>query len=293
MTYTNTAADSSGVVGGVLVDDRGCIKCDYNLRGLTPEGACPECSESVASTIREPLLKYSDPGYIKTLRLGLRLILLSIIISICVGGIAGVLAGIAAASGEDELSPTLTLALGAIGLVTLTLTVLGWWLYAAPEPGYTGSITWASRKTMRVALGFAAAFWLGNIALTVFAPAEVLISSLLNVLASCAYVVLGLAAMLYTKRLAYRIPDRLSARRASLVFKMAIAAGVGYALALAGIAIAFVDELIGIGIGGAGAVIGAVCLLVGGIVFLFLIIRLSRKFAEIIAQQREPAPAVV
>jgi hypothetical protein len=36
---------------GYIDQDRPCGQCGYNLRGLRPEGRCPECGTDVATTL--------------------------------------------------------------------------------------------------------------------------------------------------------------------------------------------------------------------------------------------------
>ena len=46
---------------GNLAEDRTCIKCAYNLRGLDPAGRCPECGTAVGRSILGDFLRYCDP----------------------------------------------------------------------------------------------------------------------------------------------------------------------------------------------------------------------------------------
>ena len=47
--------------GRILEDDLACVACSYNLRGLSPDGACPECGTTVERSTRGNLLRFSDP----------------------------------------------------------------------------------------------------------------------------------------------------------------------------------------------------------------------------------------
>ena len=47
--------------GRILEDDLTCLHCGYNLRGLLPEGDCPECGTAVARSTHGSLLRFCDP----------------------------------------------------------------------------------------------------------------------------------------------------------------------------------------------------------------------------------------
>jgi Flp pilus assembly protein TadD len=65
-----------------------CVRCGYNLRGLTPEKICPECGTPVGRSVHSNLLRYSDPHWLGKLRLGAALVLWNIVIAILLGGAA-------------------------------------------------------------------------------------------------------------------------------------------------------------------------------------------------------------
>lgn len=69
------------------LDDRGfiaahapCVKCDYELLGLKPDGVCPECGTPVASSTSGPLLRCVPPDQFLRLRIGLPLALLGFLL---------------------------------------------------------------------------------------------------------------------------------------------------------------------------------------------------------------------
>lgn len=49
-----------------------CHRCGYNLRGLNPDGLCPECGQPVTLAFRERLLRYAAPDWVKTIHRGVR-----------------------------------------------------------------------------------------------------------------------------------------------------------------------------------------------------------------------------
>jgi hypothetical protein len=50
--------------------DLPCPRCGYNLRGLIPDGLCPECGQAIALALRENLLRYADPDWVRVIRCG-------------------------------------------------------------------------------------------------------------------------------------------------------------------------------------------------------------------------------
>ena len=46
-----------------LPTDVPCVRCFYNLRGLMPSGACPECGLSIASSLDPSRLVFADPRW--------------------------------------------------------------------------------------------------------------------------------------------------------------------------------------------------------------------------------------
>lgn len=55
-------------------EDLPCIHCGYNLRGLAPDGRCPECGTSIARSIHGDLLSAADPAWLTRVSQGLTLV---------------------------------------------------------------------------------------------------------------------------------------------------------------------------------------------------------------------------
>jgi len=53
-----------------LIQDLPCIKCGYNLRGMTLDKLCPECGRTVAHSARSRLLRFVDPLWVDKLSTG-------------------------------------------------------------------------------------------------------------------------------------------------------------------------------------------------------------------------------
>lgn len=56
-----------------ICEDLPCIGCGYLLRTLSPMGDCPECGRMISDTTRVQRLKNYPLGWLKQMRLGLRL----------------------------------------------------------------------------------------------------------------------------------------------------------------------------------------------------------------------------
>lgn len=53
---------------GCLECDWPCARCDYNLRGLPPDGNCPECGHAIAPALREEAADPTLRSYVNTVR---------------------------------------------------------------------------------------------------------------------------------------------------------------------------------------------------------------------------------
>src|SRR6266850_7433139 len=40
-----------------------CLRCGYNLRTLSSDARCPECSAAIYSSLDPTLLRYADPSW--------------------------------------------------------------------------------------------------------------------------------------------------------------------------------------------------------------------------------------
>lgn len=274
------AAGVVDVVGpdGAVSADVPCRKCQYNLRGLAVDGRCPECGTPVGLSTRGDYLRYSDPAWVASLRTGVQLMLWAIVVSI-LGAVVG---GIVARAIGSRLLPTLISSAGGL------LSVAGGWLLTTPDPSGLGEDRYGtSRKVIRVTL----AVGLVQQGLTfvqqtgTFPPA---INLLLTLTASGAALV-GLvgtfATLHYLSKLALRIPDASLAERArSLVWAYGVPLGL---LVLGGVVTAL---LLRGGLRGglppgfmAFSCFAGLCgvtLAVTGIMYLFMLGKLSKRFAE-------------
>ena len=124
---------------GCLLRDTFCRGCAYNLRGLPLTGQCPECSAPVALSIQNDLLRYSPPGWIKTLIRGTQIQAIGSIISV-VTFLFIRYAFPRSRNGTDAYAAT------SINFVVHLLTAIGLWLLTEPEPSGTGEDRYGSQR---------------------------------------------------------------------------------------------------------------------------------------------------
>ncbi len=58
----------------VIAVDLPCPTCTYNLRGLTAQGACPECGTPMSAALRPDRLVFSNPDWLRSVARGLGII---------------------------------------------------------------------------------------------------------------------------------------------------------------------------------------------------------------------------
>lgn len=122
-------------VGPTLETDLACLRCGYNLRGLTTAGACPECGLQIERTLHGRYLCYSTPEFIRSLSLGIGLLMIAMHMLLPNGLVMFVLY-IAAPS--DSVTPLGRFAYVLTYVIAISLTavfyVIGSWLLLEPDP---------------------------------------------------------------------------------------------------------------------------------------------------------------
>ncbi|MFO0859846.1 MAG: hypothetical protein U0570_04755 [Phycisphaerales bacterium] len=211
----------------ILNESKSCIKCGYDLKGLNTSGNCHECGTPVERSLRGDLLRFADDQYRDALFRGVTFIMAGILVSLVlmiIGLLAGALMG---------RSPGIMLVINCLGLVGTALGLYGYYHYSTPDPGQLGSNKGESpRRILRVAI------WVSAVCSVVAIPLQFafgasanansgtpdnaalaagLLSLLVGLASTVAWIVQFFAAMLYTKWLAPRFPSERILKRASLL----------------------------------------------------------------------------
>lgn len=262
-----------------ITQDTPCVRCGYNLRGLTTSGACPECAAPVLISIHGNLLGYADPDWLERVRRGTSFKLWNIVLMIVTVAVAAVLAAVGA-------PPQIQVFVG------LPAGILGLWaafLITTQEPRI--SLAEDPITLRKIVRGCAVIGFVGNLLqdtaenVRLNLPTSVPIGLIL-VLGSV-FVLAGVVAyfgeFIYYRRFARRIPnEKLVRNTTTVMWGTVIAFGL---LALCGLIAAVAAAL-----GGAADVAlvvmvfplcgGLVALVVFGIWYIVLLVRYRAAFAS-------------
>ncbi len=199
MTRRAVAMDGEGRVA----ESFACRGCGYDLRGLTSDAACPECSRPVGGSIRGDELRFCQAAWLRRLALGASIMLIGLVSSVA-GGIALGIALELAGAGRGALVGV------AMGLAAIV--AVGAWLLTTPEPGRDREGRCTSRRIARWCLvaqlpGQLVSLWIGAGS---GAPISMTVSTALLVATELAidatFVVGTVAGLVYLGALADRIP---------------------------------------------------------------------------------------
>ena len=204
---------------GRIAEDIPCRRCGYNLRGLDPRSACPECSTAVGRSIHGDLLQFCDPSWLERVARGLRLIIIGILADI---GFGIVSVGVIAAFTTPNVAPRVAAA--AISAGISLIMVLGVWLLTTPDPGQPpGEPSLSARRLARwcmtAQVAGAPLQMIGNVgwgnpmtALTLSLAITMAAAMALGIV-----VLVGNAAgLIYLRKLALRIPGPSLARQTAI-----------------------------------------------------------------------------
>lgn len=123
---------------GILVGNVGCRSCGYNLRSQHRSGRCPECGVDVESSLRQDLLAFANPKWLRRVALGCKLVAI---------GLAMFLAGSVLVF-AFVLSISLGVVRGLVWIAGCVTVYAGFWLVAAIEPGALGQYRLSSRRSI-------------------------------------------------------------------------------------------------------------------------------------------------
>lgn len=119
---------------GRLAEDLTCRSCGYNLRGLNPKIACPECSTPIDRSIHGDLLQFCDPAWVGRMAKGLQLIIIGLLVNVAYGIVVGSVIYLLTPTGTTMMTTTTAIA-GAIGAALSLITVIGVWRLTTADPG--------------------------------------------------------------------------------------------------------------------------------------------------------------
>lgn len=180
--------------------DAPCLNCGYNLRGLMPDGSCPECGMAIMRSLQGARLRFSDEAYLRALHLGA-----SAIVYVSLGEVVGIVGMLVIAVILGGVDPAL---LAGVFLLAQMLRAAGWWAFTTPDPALTSNARGDRvRRALRVAAVTAAAA-----SVPIFTHTTLVNWGLAAPLAwlalLAAWITQFFASLLYLRGLAARVPDQ-------------------------------------------------------------------------------------
>ncbi len=148
-------------VDGRIAEDKICIDCGYNLRGLKTDGRCPECGGEVAASLRGHELHHASLPWLRSVRRGFRLMRNALLLTLL-----AVVLGIAVAAVWDAFNPgeprplASSIAFVTVLVVVVIMTARGFALSTRLEPrvGHREK-TRSARRQARVLCPLAVVSW--------------------------------------------------------------------------------------------------------------------------------------
>ncbi|HYE17738.1 MAG TPA: hypothetical protein VEA69_04800 [Tepidisphaeraceae bacterium] len=268
-----------------IQQDLPCRKCQYNLRGLTASGRCPECGTAVGYSLQGDLLRYCNPSWVDTLKTGTGL---------AVWGILTIIFGVVMAVAVPMIGQSIgAVQFGLIGggvvvLIGWILNLIGWFMATQPDPTGMGEERYgAARQLVRISITVQVLATLASlIVLLTAGPFEGgMISIVLNVISNIASAVAIIAQCRYLSMIALRIPDQGASGQAHfLMYALGIVYSLMAAIQLLGL---FGGGAVAGGVSrqGAGAIacvggLVALAMLVFLIMYIILLFRMSSLFGQ-------------
>lgn len=199
--------------GGSMVPH--CIRCGYDLAGLSRDHTCPECGTPIERSYAPDLLENRSLEFLSSLYSGVRLVFFGLIGMICLTGLA-LAGGILVSVASPGTSAAYGLVVQVLSLGLALVVLLGWWRVTTPDPGRVGGgLDVRPRQIIRITVCVQLATNALSLGLEPFAnsnnldpsnPIDVLYG-VVGLVSLVAWAVQFFAAMLYLRWLARRIPD--------------------------------------------------------------------------------------
>lgn len=193
-----------------------CITCGYMIRGIDPQGDCPECGTPVNRSLHGDLLRFRDPRWLQLLARGMMCLLLWFALSIVLM-VGGFMVAMIMTINDPMRDPS-TLWLLILVLPLNVLGALGTWWLTEPDPSRDFEASpfnarMLARWTILLSIIFGAAGGVIDEAQPYWAPA-VILSATASILA----VFGGFVLLVYLRQLALRVPDISLAMQTRLIF---------------------------------------------------------------------------
>lgn len=203
-----------------------CLRCGYDLSGLDPSAQCPECSLPVGRSLAGDLLRYADPGYLGSLRVGLTVLACTAGVQVALSVVSWSLWVLPSLTGTNLWNPTTVMVWAALWTVLVLAEVGASLLVARADPG---QLTALRASALRVSLVITAVtlalLQVATAALDRWAGAPPGLQAAMGVGAQVVHAVFMILLVRYLMWIARRIPsERLaSSLLAMLVFALVVA----------------------------------------------------------------------
>ena len=204
-TSPTVAVDRAGRVA----EDVRCHSCGYNLRGISPDGRCPECRADVGRSIHGGLLRYCDPQWVRRLAGGVSWILASILLGIPIWLSWRINAW------EFTITPRL---IATLNLLVIGVGLVGCWMVTTPDPGGAAAERRLSGRRLTRYMMIA---WALSHVLQFFPSLDTIVIGIPWTRMTVLQVIPGVAAYvslcIHGRGLALRLPDQWLARQTRIV----------------------------------------------------------------------------
>lgn len=242
-------AAPTGIEAHVVTDNRRCVTCSYDLRGLLSSGSCPECGTPIAKSLRDNLLINSSPEYLAKIHRGVFFVqaaIIGMILVVFLGILGMIVVGVLAGMGGGRGGGVSWFGVYGVQVVSSLLSLVyagvalyGWWLFSEADPRASATDRGETpRRIVRIAVIVEAALTVAMQAVSMISlagigvaagggtagtgaagvgvgvSAMVIVSALLTLAYYVALAVRYFASMLYVRWLSARIPNEKAMARA-------------------------------------------------------------------------------